>query len=244
MNTIGNRFRLTTFGESHGKAVGGIIDGMPAGLLIDEEFVQQELNRRRPGQSDITTSRKEEDKVEFLSGLFEGKTTGTPIAFSVWNTNQHSSDYSDIKDKYRPSHADYTYTMKYGVRDYRGGRYGFFSGHACNTMCMAMFLSWLFRSPKVTFALFFWSITTTFTRLYLGVHYLGDVCVGWTVGAILGFLFYVLMEKVHVRIGSKRLVSEQFTSTGYLKSDMDSFLAVIFFNYICVIIVAMTLGIG
>lgn len=130
------------------------------------------------------------------------------------------------------------------VRDYRGGRYGFFSGHACNTMCMAMFLSWLFRSPKVTFALFFWSITTTFTRLYLGVHYLGDVCVGWTVGAILGFLFYVLMEKVHVRIGSKRLVSEQFTSTGYLKSDMDSFLAVIFFNYICVIIVAMTLGIG
>lgn len=121
MNTFGNRFRLTTFGESHGKAIGGIIDGMPAGLVVDEAFVQQELNRRKPGQSDITTARKEDDKVEFMSGLFEGKTTGTPIAFSVWNTNQHSSDYSDIKDKYRPSHADYTYTMKYGVRDYRGG---------------------------------------------------------------------------------------------------------------------------
>jgi len=130
------------------------------------------------------------------------------------------------------------------VRNYRGGRYGFFSGHACNTMCMAMFLSWLFRSPKVTLTLFFWSLSTTFTRLYLGVHYLGDVCVGWTVGAILGFIFYVLMEKVHVRIGSKRLVSEQFTSSGYLKSDMDTFMTVIFFNYICVVIVAMTFGIG
>lgn len=121
MNTFGNRFRLTTFGESHGNAVGGVIDGMPAGVAIDGTFVQEELNRRKPGQSDITTARKEDDRVEFLSGLFEGKTTGTPIAFSVRNTNQHSSDYSDIKDKYRPSHADYTYAMKYGIRDYRGG---------------------------------------------------------------------------------------------------------------------------
>lgn len=149
-----------------------------------------------------------------------------------------------LVERWRPTQDPQLMYFVDVVRDYRGGRYGFFSGHACNTMCMAMFLSWLFRSPKVTIALFFWSISTTFTRLYLGVHYLGDVCVGWTVGAILGFMFYVLMEKVHVRIGSKRLVSEQFTSTGYLKSDMDSFLAVIFFNYICVIIVAMTLGIG
>lgn len=131
------------------------------------------------------------------------------------------------------------------VRGYRGGRFGFFSGHACNTMCVAMFLSWLFRSPKVTLTLFFWSFTTTFTRLYLGVHYLGDVTVGFLVGAFLGFLFYWLMERfVHPHIGIKRLISEQFTSSGYLKSDMDTFMTVIFLNYICVIIFAMTLGIG
>jgi undecaprenyl-diphosphatase len=131
------------------------------------------------------------------------------------------------------------------VRNYRGGRFGFFSGHACNTMCMAMFLSWLFRSTKVTLTLFFWSLSTTFTRLYLGVHYLGDVCVGFIVGAILGFGFYWLMERyVHPRIGKTRFISDQFTSSGYLKDDMDTFMAVVFFNYICVIIFAMTLGIG
>lgn len=131
------------------------------------------------------------------------------------------------------------------VRGYRGGRFGFFSGHACNTMCMAMFLSWLFRSTKVTLTLFFWSLSTTFTRLYLGVHYLGDVCVGFIVGAILGFGFYWLMERyVHPRIGKTRFISDQFTSSGYLKDDMDTFMAVVFFNYICVIIFAMTLGIG
>ena len=131
------------------------------------------------------------------------------------------------------------------VRGYRGGRFGFFSGHACNTMCMAMFLSLLFRSAKVTITLFFWSLTTTFTRLYLGVHYLGDVCVGFTIGAILGFLFYWLMEQfVHPRIGGKRFISEQFTSSGYLRNDMNTFMTIIFFNYICVIIFAMTLGIG
>lgn len=120
-NTFGNIFKLTSFGESHGKAIGGVIDGFPSGIRIDTEFVQQELNRRRPGQSAITTDRKESDKVEFLSGIFEGKSTGTPIGFVVWNENQHSSDYENIRNVYRPSHADYTYTVKYGIRDHRGG---------------------------------------------------------------------------------------------------------------------------
>lgn len=120
-NTFGNIFTLTTFGESHGVAVGGIIDGMPAGITVDVDFVQAELNRRRPGQSRITTSRNEADKVEFLSGIFEGKTTGTPIAFEVRNTNQHSQDYENMRCLFRPSHADYTYHSKYGIRDHRGG---------------------------------------------------------------------------------------------------------------------------
>ena len=121
MNTFGNIFRLTTFGESHGEAVGGVIDGMPAGIDIDLEFIQQELNRRRPGQSSITTSRQEADKVELLSGVFEGKSTGCPIGFIVRNTNQHSQDYENLRCLFRPSHADYTYEQKYGVRDHRGG---------------------------------------------------------------------------------------------------------------------------
>ena len=121
MNTIGNIFRLTTFGESHGQAIGGVIDGLPAGIPIDLEFIQQELNRRKPGQSSITTSRKEDDQVELLSGVYEGKSTGCPIGFIVRNTNQHSNDYDNMKELYRPSHADYTYTYKYGVRDHRGG---------------------------------------------------------------------------------------------------------------------------
>lgn len=121
MNTFGNIFRLTSFGESHGVGIGGVIDGCPSGILIDMEFVQNELDRRRPGQSRITTPRKEEDKVEFLSGIFEGKTTGAPIGFIIWNTNQHSSDYDNLKDIYRPSHADFTYIHKYGIRDHRGG---------------------------------------------------------------------------------------------------------------------------
>ena len=121
MNTFGNIFRLTCFGESHGRALGGVIDGCPAGVVVDEDFVQSELDRRRPGQSSLTTSRNETDKVEFLSGIFEGKTTGTPIGFVIYNTNQHSNDYANIKDVFRPSHADYTYTEKYGFRDYRGG---------------------------------------------------------------------------------------------------------------------------
>lgn len=121
MNTFGQIFRLTSFGESHGKAIGGIIDGCPAGLNIDFDFIQKELNRRKPGQSKITTQRTETDIIEFISGIFEGKTQGTPIAFIVFNQNQKTDDYNDIKNIFRPSHADYTYTHKYGSRDHRGG---------------------------------------------------------------------------------------------------------------------------
>lgn len=120
-NTFGNIFRLTTFGESHGAGIGGVVDGFPAGIELDLEFVQSELDRRKPGQSKITTDRKEADRVEFLSGIFEGKTTGCPIGFLVRNTNQHSGDYDNLRQVYRPSHADYTYTQKYGIRDHRGG---------------------------------------------------------------------------------------------------------------------------
>ncbi|SDB35033.1 chorismate synthase [Flavobacteriaceae bacterium MAR_2010_188] len=120
-NTFGKLFKLTTYGESHGPAIGGILDGCPAGLELDFDAIQHELNRRRPGQSEIVTQRKEPDVVEFHSGIFEGKTTGTPIGFVINNTDQKSKDYSHIKDVYRPSHADYTYQQKYGNRDYRGG---------------------------------------------------------------------------------------------------------------------------
>ena len=121
MNTIGKIFQLTTFGESHGPAIGGVIDGMPAGIEIDLYRVQQELNRRRPGQSAIVTPRDEKDQVKILSGMFEGKTTGCPIGFIVENANQHSSDYENIRNTFRPSHADFTYSSKYGIRDHRGG---------------------------------------------------------------------------------------------------------------------------
>ena len=120
-NSFGNIFRLTSFGESHGPGVGGVIDGFPAGITIDMDFIQQELSRRRPGQSQLTTSRQEADKVEFLSGVFEGQSTGCPIGFVVWNKNQHSNDYENIRNLYRPSHADFTYTQKFGIRDHRGG---------------------------------------------------------------------------------------------------------------------------
>jgi len=120
-NTFGKIFKLTTFGESHGEAIGGIIDGCPAGITIDFDAVTKDMQRRKPGQSAIVTQRKEEDEVQFLSGIFEGKTTGTPIGFIIPNTNQKSNDYSHIKDTYRPSHADYVYEKKYGIRDYRGG---------------------------------------------------------------------------------------------------------------------------
>ena len=120
-NTFGNIFTLTTFGESHGEAVGGVIDGMPAGIDVDMDFIQAELDRRRPGQSDLTTARDEADRVEVLSGVFEGKTTGAPIGFIVRNTNHHSQDYENMRCLFRPSHADFTFQKKYGIRDHRGG---------------------------------------------------------------------------------------------------------------------------
>ncbi len=120
-NRIGKILTLTTFGESHGKVIGGVVDGCPSGVCIDVKKVQEELNRRKPGQSSIVTQRKEPDEVEFLSGIFEGKTTGASIGFQIINTNQRSKDYSHIAETYRPSHADFTYTQKYGNRDYRGG---------------------------------------------------------------------------------------------------------------------------
>jgi len=120
-NTFGNIFRVSTFGESHGKAVGGVIDGCPPEVEITEADIQKELNRRRPGQSRYTTPRDEKDRVQLLSGVFEGKSTGTPIGFLVENQNQKSKDYNHLKDNYRPSHADYTYEKKYGLRDHRGG---------------------------------------------------------------------------------------------------------------------------
>lgn len=121
MNTFGHRFRFTTFGESHGKALGCIVDGVPAGIRIDEEFIQSEMDRRKPGQNKFATQRKEGDVVEILSGVFEGITTGTSISMIIFNENQKSGDYSNIKDLFRPGHADFTYFNKYGIRDYRGG---------------------------------------------------------------------------------------------------------------------------
>jgi chorismate synthase len=120
-NSFGHIFRLTSFGESHGPAIGGVIDGMPAGITVDMDFIQNELNRRRPGQSQLTTARKEADELEVLSGVFEGKTTGQPIGFIVRNQNQHSDDYENLRNVFRPSHADFTYWQKYGIRDHRGG---------------------------------------------------------------------------------------------------------------------------
>ncbi len=120
-STFGTIFKLSTFGESHGKAMGGVIEGFPAGVSVDVELVQNELDKRRPGQSEVVSARNEKDEVEFLSGIFEGKSIGTPIGFTIYNNDQKSKDYSHLKDTYRPSHADFTYEKKYGLRDYRGG---------------------------------------------------------------------------------------------------------------------------
>ena len=145
----------------------------------------------------------------------------------------------------RPTQDPHLMYMIDVVRGYRGGLYSFFSGHACNTMSFAVFFSLLFRYHKLTFTLLFWSLTTTFTRIYLGVHYLGDVCVGWTVGIILGFLFYIIYDRVQSKFGlGQKLISEQFTMTGYLIPDLDVLLSIIFANYILVIVFAMTLGLG
>lgn len=120
-NSFGKIFTLTTFGESHGAAIGGVIDGVPANFALDLELIQRELDRRKPGQSNLVTQRKESDTVQLLSGIFEGKTTGSPIGFMIQNENQKSTDYTHLKDAFRPSHADFTYQQKYGTRDYRGG---------------------------------------------------------------------------------------------------------------------------
>lgn len=147
--------------------------------------------------------------------------------------------------RWRPTQDPQLMYMVDVVRGYRGGRYGFFSGHACNTMCMAVFLSCLFRYWKLTLTLLFWSLTTTFTRIYLGVHYVGDVLVGWSVGIILGLLFYLIYFRVcKIYMDGKKLITEQFTSSGFLISDLDMLLTVIFCNYILVIIYAMCLGVG
>lgn len=147
--------------------------------------------------------------------------------------------------RWRPTQDPELMYMVDVVRGYRGGSFGFFSGHSCNTFCMAMFLSLLFRSGKVACALFFWAATTTFTRLYLGVHYLGDVTVGFFIGNTIGCVSYYLMNmaKKKMNIVQNKFISMQFTSTSYLKSDMDMFLAVVFLNYMLVIIIAMILGI-
>jgi chorismate synthase len=146
MNTTGNNYRLTTFGESHGPAIGGIIDGCPPGITIDFNYIQNELKRRRPGQSALTTSRQEADQVEFLSGIYEGKTTGAPIGFIIKNENQQSRDYDDLKDVYRPSHADYAYQQKYGIRDPRGG--GRSSARETASRCVAGAIAKLALQPK------------------------------------------------------------------------------------------------
>ncbi len=121
MNTFGIKFKFTTFGESHGKALGCVVDGVPAGIFIDENFIKEEMNRRKPGKNKFATSRKEDDKVEILSGVFENLSTGTPISMVIFNENQKSRDYDNVKDLFRPGHADFTYFHKYGLRDYRGG---------------------------------------------------------------------------------------------------------------------------
>ena len=137
-STYGNIFKITTWGESHGKALGVVVDGCPAGLELNEDDIQKFLNRRKPGQSKYTTQRKEDDKVEILSGVFEGKTTGTPISMIVKNKDHHSADYSDIASYYRPGHADYTFDAKYGFRDYRGG--GRSSGREILFICLIQML--------------------------------------------------------------------------------------------------------
>ena len=148
MNTIGERLRLTTFGESHGAAIGGVLDGYPSGIHIDFDYVADEMRRRRPGQSAMTTGRCEDDEVEFLSGIMDGISTGAPIAFIIRNTDISSSDYDDMKELFRPSHADYTYQMKYGIRDWRGG--GRASARVTAPICVAGALARLALEERVS----------------------------------------------------------------------------------------------
>ncbi len=163
-NSFGTLFKLTTFGESHGTAIGGILEGCPAGLALDMKAIEREMQRRKPGQSAITTQRKEEDTVEFLSGVFEGTTTGTPIGFVIRNTDQKSRDYSHIKDTYRPSHADYTYDEKYGIRDYRGGGRSSARETACRVVAGAI-AKQLLKGIEVT------AYVSSVGELELDTHY-------------------------------------------------------------------------
>ena len=146
MNTFGHRYRLTSFGESHGAVVGGLIDGCPSGIVLDMDFIQHELDRRRPGQSSLTTSRNEDDRVEFLSGIYEGQTTGAPIGFIIKNKDHHPGDYDELSSVFRPSHADYTYQMKYGIRDPRGG--GRSSARETVARCVAGAIAKIALRPK------------------------------------------------------------------------------------------------
>ncbi len=148
-NSYGNRFRVSTFGESHGESIGGVIDGCPPNIVLDMDFIQSELDRRKPGQSKIVTQRKESDQVQFLSGIFEGKTTGTPIGFIIKNENSKSDDYTHIKDVFRPSHADYVYQQKYGIRDYRGGGRSSARETACRVVAGAV-AKQLLKDIKIT----------------------------------------------------------------------------------------------
>jgi chorismate synthase len=163
-NSFGSIFKLTTFGESHGLAIGGILEGCPSGLPIDLDFIQNELNRRKPGQSSITTQRTEDDKVKFLSGIFNGHTTGTPIGFTIENTNHQSEDYDNIKTVFRPSHADFTYEEKYGTRDYRGGGRSSARETACRVVAGAIAKLFL-KKYNITLQAFVQSIGTIETTI-------------------------------------------------------------------------------
>ncbi len=163
-NSIGNIFKLTSFGESHGLKIGGVIDGCPSGLTIDLKYIQEELDRRKPGQSKITTSRTEGDKVEFMSGIFEGKTTGTPIGFTISNKNYKTEDYDKIKDVFRPSHADFTYQEKYGLRDYRGGGRSSARETACRVVAGAV-AKLILRSYNIEISAYVWSVGNIFANV-------------------------------------------------------------------------------
>ena len=163
-NSIGNIFKLTSFGESHGLKIGGVIDGCPSGLTIDLKYIQEELDRRKPGQSKITTSRTEGDKVEFMSGIFEGKTTGTPLGFTISNKNYKTEDYDKIKDVFRPSHADFTYQEKYGLRDYRGGGRSSARETACRVVAGAV-AKLILRSYNIEISAYVWSVGNIFANV-------------------------------------------------------------------------------
>ena len=163
-NSFGNIFKLTSFGESHGLKIGGIIDGCPSGLTIDLKYIQDELDRRKPGQSKITSSRTEGDKVEFMSGIFDGKTTGTPIGFTISNKNYKTEDYDKIKDVFRPSHADFTYQEKYGLRDYRGGGRSSARETACRVVAGAI-AKLILRSYNIKISAYVWSVGNIFANV-------------------------------------------------------------------------------